>query len=336
MQTSPPIADENERGPPGMASLDDVNDDQDGRDTALYYRDDGGGTQGPFAKDVIERWIHQGHFQRAAVFYLNVGLDQVAGTAEELFPSSFESTLSVGGAKRKSKRKKSKKHKKKKDSSSPDSSSSSSSSDEEPGGKRGRKNLKMGDDIKIKATAEPPDAATQQAIWEAASKHPRAISLAEQELQRRKPGASASADETMQFQFELMQVRQRNPTPVPFPLSGKLTRSTHQLPADVPLARGMPNWTAPLALRYFRPTDGSSLIDIDRETAKSQVVTVGDASFFTRSASSGTPPDPPKPATEFQLFVSQRSASASRDPNAEPRDLELNPEAGAQAVKRQV
>ena len=301
-----------EESPPGISGPQDsdddsVNNDEAGRDVAFYYKDDGAEVRGPYSRDTFSRWFRAGHFPRGTVLGLDDQFAEIAGTAEELFPMCFPPPGSPPVDVDKKKRKKSNNKKKKKKSrgsspSSSDSSSSSSSSSSDSAAGRRRKRLKAGDEIKIKATTEPPDAATQRAIWEAASLQPRAVSLAEQELNQRAPGKDASAGELMRFNFELMQIRQRHPTPATFALDGKLIRSTHQLPADVPLARGLPNWTAPLALRYFRPMDGRSLIDIDRDTAKSHVVTVGDASFYSSSSTSGPPPDPPKSATEFQLF----------------------------------
>ena len=310
-----------DQGPPGVQTQvradqydmrDDYDDDdQEQRDTALYYKDDGGHARGAYANEIVGHWCEQGHFPPDAMFYFDNRFRTEAGTAQELFPGAYvdytarlvQGTSAVSSfrtlKKKQNKKKKKKRRRRSRSSSSsstPSSSSSSGSEDDRP------RALRAGDDIKIKASADPPDAATQQAIWEAAAKHPRTVSLAEQELMRRKPNASASQADLMQFQFELMQVRSRSPTPVAFALSGKLIRPNAQLPADVPLPQALPNWTAPLALRYFRPLDGRSLIDMDREAAKSQVITIGNTSFVSSSSATGVPPDPPKSAIEFQAF----------------------------------
>ena len=125
------------------------------------------------------------------MFYFDNRFRTEAGTAQELFPGAYvdytarlvqgtsvgtdASVSSFRTLRKKQKKKKKKRRRRSRSSSSsstPSSSSSSYSEDDRP------RALRAGDDIKIKASADPPDAATQQAIWEAAAKHPiRRLSL---------------------------------------------------------------------------------------------------------------------------------------------------------------
>ena len=103
--------------------------------------------------------------------------------------------------------------------------------------------------------------------------------MAESELMRREPDKSASQAAHIAFQFELMQVRQANPVALAYPFSkGTTILSSHQIPADIPKPTGLPNWMAPLAVRYFRaPTGWLMSAGLDRSRAT--VVTIGATSL---------------------------------------------------------
>ena len=143
-----------DQGPPGVQTQvhadqydmrDDYDDDdQEQRDTALYYKDDGGHARGAYANEIVGHWCEQGHFPPDAMFYFDNRFRTEAGTAQELFPGAYVDYTArlVQGASagasvssfrtlRKKKKKKKKRRRRSRSSSSSSTSSSSSSSDSE-------------------------------------------------------------------------------------------------------------------------------------------------------------------------------------------------------------
>ena len=88
-----------DQGPPGVQTQvradqydmrDDYDDDdQEQRDTALYYKDDGGHARGAYANEIVGHWCEQGHFPPDAMFYFDNRFRTEAGTAQELFPGAY-------------------------------------------------------------------------------------------------------------------------------------------------------------------------------------------------------------------------------------------------------
>ena len=79
----------NSDGPPGM-EVEDINDDAQGRDTALYYKGLDGGTHGPFDQDQLRNWLQRGFFPSNTTFFFDTGLTEEAGTAAELLPAGID------------------------------------------------------------------------------------------------------------------------------------------------------------------------------------------------------------------------------------------------------
>lgn len=156
--------------------------------------------------------------------------------------------------------------------------------------------------ILVKTAKEPPDEATQKALWAAAKDTAPTMSPEEKE-HRASFSTDMTPEERTLFQHKLMQIMLDHPRAPAMKYLGRFISPSTSLAADVPLPQVHNSWQAYISVRQFRQNDGLSLADVERHYGRQSALQIGGAEKFTAvfnsAASSAKLPDLPANAGEY-------------------------------------